>query len=447
MVEKLNLSVLEEDRDYVLHPWRAQQDRLGIVVTGGEGVYFFDDAGTRYLDFYSGWTHLTLGYQHPRLVAAIIDQVKRIVNVNPDYVNEPAARLGHLLADVTPGDLVKSYFTTGGTDADETAIKIARAYTGRSKVISRYRSYHGNSYGAGTISGDPRRLLLEPALPNTVRALDQYCYRCPFGLAYPSCQVHCADHIGELIELEGPQNVAAVIAEPVVGSNGGMAPPPEYWPKLRQICDHYGVLLIADEVITGMGRTGKWFGVDHWGVTPDILVLAKGLTGGLMPLGATVIRRPIAEFLETRYLDAGLTYQSHPVSCATGVAAIQVLQDENLIQRAEQRGRYLEAGLRRLQAIHPTVGEVRGLGLYWTLELVRNRQTRERLVPWNAPAAECQATQEVSRRLLERHTKVSVRWNNMQIAPPLIVSEAEIDAGLEAIDYALQGADQWYTGS
>jgi taurine--2-oxoglutarate transaminase len=320
--------IIEQDREHVFHPWRAQRDRSNIVVVHGEGSYFYDADGKRYLDLHSGWAHLILGFQPPYVIQAIIEQTQRLANVAPDYANEPAARLGYALANITPGDLSKSFFTSGGTDAIETAIKIARAFTGRHKVISRYRSYHGNSYGAGTISGDPRRLLREPALPDTVRALDNYCYRCPFGLAYPTCHVRCASHLGTLIELEGPENVAAVIAEPVVASNGGMVPPDEYWPMLREITRRYGVLLIADEIVTGLGRTGKWFACNHWGVVPDILVLAKGLTAGIMPLGAAVVRKSIGDYFEDHYLDAGLTYQFHPVSCAAAIATIEVLRDK-----------------------------------------------------------------------------------------------------------------------
>ena len=438
--------IIDADRKHVFHPWRAQRDRSSIAVTGGEGSYFHDADGNRYLDFHSGWGHMSLGHQPKRVIEAIVEQTRRMCNITADYANEPAARLGQLLAEITPGDLTKSFFTAGGTDAIETAVKMARAFTGRFKVISRYRSYHGNTYGAGTLSGDPRRLPLEPAMPGIVRALDNYCYRCPFDLKYPSCQVHCADHIGELIELEGPENVAAVIAEPVVSGNGGLVPPPEYWPMLREICDRYGVMLIADEVVTGLGRTGAWFACDHWQVVPDILVSAKTLTAGLMPLGATVVRPAIAAYFEDHYLDAGLTYQSHPVSCAAGIATIELIRDEHLVERAQQSGHYLMAGLCQLQERHPSVGDVRGLGLYATLELVRDRTTQAPLVRWNAAVSDSTGTVEVSRRLMERRVKVALRWNRLAVAPPLTVTESEIDEGLAAIDYALQAADDWYTG-
>lgn len=439
-------SVLVSDREFVFHPWRAQRDNLAIEVVRGAGAHFYDATGKRYLDFHSGWGHLNLGHQPPRVIAAIMAQVQQLCNVTPDYAHAPGATLGRRLADLTPGDLSKCFFSTGGTDAVETAIKMARAVTGRPKIISRYRSYHGNTYGAGTVSGDPRRFPLEPALPGSVRALDQYCYRCPFGLEYPSCGVHCADHIGELIELEGSASVAAVIAEPVVSANGGLVPPPEYWPRLRKICDRYGVLLIADEVVTGFGRTGQWFACDHWNVVPDIMVLAKGLTAGLMPLGAVVVRAALARYFDDHYLPAGLTYQAHPVACAAALATIETIEHDGLMENARHMGARLLAGLEALRQRHPAVGDLRGLGLYGTLELVRNRATKEPLVAWNAPAAESQGTQEMNRRLLERGVRVAVRWNRLNVAPPLIVGEAELEEGLSAIDFALDAADEFYTG-
>lgn len=436
-------TVLEQDRDHVFHPWRAQRDRSPIVITGGQGNYFIDDAGNRYLDFHSGWGHLTLGHQPQQIIDAIVEQVRKLCNVTPDYACEPASHLGQLLSDITPGDLSKSFFTTGGTDGIETAVKMARAYTGRAKVISRYRSYHGNSYGAGTISGDPRRLPLEPAATGIVRALDHYCYRCSFGLSYPSCGVHCADHIDELIELEGPHNIAAVVMEPLVASNGGLVPPPEYWPEVRTICDRHSVLLIADEVVSGMGRTGNWFACEQYNVVPDLLVTAKGLTAGMMPLGATIVRPQIAEFFESRYLDAGLTYQSHPVACAAAIATIGFIGSNNLIERVKTMGEYLMSGMLNLQKKHVSVGDVRGQGLYVTMELVRNRMSKAPLVPWSSTVFSGDATREVGRRLLEKKVKVALRWGRLTAAPPLTVSAAEIDEGLAAIDYALSAADDF----
>ncbi len=438
-------NILQLDQEHVFHPWRAQGERNSTVVTGGKGSYFIDNCGLYHLDFHSGWGHFLLGYQPPEIINAIVEQVKKLCNVTPDYASEPAALLGRVLSEITPGDLSKCYFTTGGTDGIETAVKMARSFTGRSKIISRYRSYHGNTYGAGTISGDPRRLALEPAVTGIVRALDHYCYRCSFSLTYPSCGVHCADHIDELIELEGPHNIAAVLVEPLVASNGGLVPPPEYWPKLRAICDRHNILLISDEVVSGMGRTGTWFGCDQYGVVPDLLVTAKGLTAGMMPLGAAIVRPEIAEFFETRFLDAGLTYQSHPVACAAALGTIEYIRSRNLIEAAKAKGNYLMSKLLELQKRHPSVGDVRGLGLYVTVELVSNRKTREPLVPWSSTVFSGPGTSEVRRRLLEKRVKVGWRWGRFTVAPPLTISESEIDEGIAAIDYALCAADELTT--
>lgn len=433
--------ILALDRDYVFHPWRRQQDRSSLVVTGGEGCYFFDGAGKRYLDFHSGWGHMTLGHQPRPVLDAIAAQLSELSNIMPGFAHGPAAQLGRYLAEIVPPPLGKSFFATGGTEAIDVAVKMARAYTGRFKIIARYRSYHGNNYGAGVLSGDPRRIPLEPGMPGVVHAMDCYCYRCPFKLSYPQCEVHCADHIAQVIELEGPDTVAAVIAEPVVASNGGLVPPAEYWPKLRSICDHYGVLLIADEVVTGIGRTGEWFACDHWQVTPDILVLAKGLSAGIMPLSATVVTKAIADFFETNYLDAGLTYQSHPLSCAAGIATLRYIEDNDLIEHTRAMGAYLHAGLRALQQRHPCVGDLRGLGLYATLELVAERSGRTPLIPWSAVDKPNKIAQVINQRLMERGVKVALRWNRLAVAPPLIIDQQGIDEGLAAIDYALEAAD------
>lgn len=433
--------ILKLDRDHVFHPWRRQRDRSSIVVTGGEGCYFVDSTGKRYLDFHSGWGHMTLGHQPQPVIDAIAAQLTQLSNIMPGFAHAPAAQLGACLSEIAPAPLAKSFFATGGTEGIDIAVKMARAYTGRHKIIARYRSYHGNNYGAGVLSGDPRRIPLEPGMPGVVHALDCYCYRCPFKLSYPQCEVHCAEHIGQLIELEGPNSVAAVLAEPVVASNGGLVPPEEYWPKLRAICDHYGVLLIADEVVTGIGRTGAWFACDHWQVVPDIVVLAKGLSAGILPLSATLVTDAIAEFFEANYLDAGLTYQSHPLSCAAGIATIRFIQAHGLVEHAHRLGQYLHGGLLALQARHPSIGDVRGLGLYATLELVSDRVGRTPLIPWSSVDQPNPIAQAINSRLLARGVKVALRWNRLAVAPPLIIDAAGIDEGLAAIDDALEVAD------
>jgi len=287
-------------------------------------------------------------------------------------------------------------------------------------------------------------LSLEPGIPGVVHVLDNYCYRCPFGLEYPGCNVQCVEHIGQVIELEGRENVAAVLVEPVVGSNGCLVPPPEYWPRLREICDNADVLLIADEVVTGFGRTGEWFGCDHWDVVPDMLVLSKGLSSGYAPLGAVVIRQPIADFYDDKFFNIGMTHQSHPISCTAAAAVIDVIEEEGLVDRAREMGSLLLDGLKELQSEHISIGDVRGLGLYACLELVTDRNAKTPLVPWSTRIDDHEGMGIVIGRLRERHVLFSFRSNRIHIAPPLTVTESELREALEALDYALSASDDCY---
>ncbi|MDA8188475.1 MAG: aminotransferase class III-fold pyridoxal phosphate-dependent enzyme [Dehalococcoidales bacterium] len=429
------------DKNHVLHSWSVQSKIKPLLIVGGEGCYMIDAAGTRYLDLYSQLNYLNLGYQHPRLVEAIKRQAERLCVVSPAYANEPAAVLARLLSEVAPGDLDRTFFTLGGADAVENAVKMARLFTGRHKIITRYRSYHGATFGAITLSGDPRRPPVEPGISGVVRALDCYCYRCPFGQSYPGCGLGCAEHIDTLINFEGPGQVAAVLVEPIVGSNGVLVPPPEYLPRLRDICDRYGVLLIADEVMSGWGRAGQWFAVQNWNVVPDIIVTAKGLTGGYLPLGAVIVNARLAQHFEDNFLWCGLTYSMHPLCCAAGVAAVEIYRDEGIIERSQRLGELLMAGLQGLKEKHRSIGDVRGKGLFTGLELVKDRHTREPLVPWNASAAQMAPVQEVQRRLHERRVLPFIRWNSIFVSPPLVVSEAELEEAIAALDYALEAAD------
>lgn len=435
--------ILAKDRRYVFHPWCTQSALRPLAITGGFGSRIWDADGHKYLDLASELAHVNLGFQDPRVIAAVVEQANQLFVISPLQANAPAADLGELLAEVTPGDLAKTLFTLGGSESNEMAAQIARAYTGRHKIITRYRSYHGASYGALSLSGDPRRHYAEPGLPGIVRALDCYCYRCPFGQTYPGCHLACAEHVDQLINLEGPENVAAVLVEPVVGTNGVLVPPDGYWQRLRQICDRYDVLLIADEVITGFGRTGRWFGVDHWGVVPDIMTLAKGITSGYVPLGAVVMGSKVAAYFDDHYFHAGFTYTGHPLACAAGVAAIGAYREDRLVVRAAATGRLLLAALERLQERHPSVGEVRGLGMMASLELVKNRDTREPLVRWNAPVSEMGPMNDVKQRLVDRGVLAYLRWNQIMLFPPLCLTEDELAEGCAALDEALSAADQY----
>jgi taurine--2-oxoglutarate transaminase len=437
--------ILAKDRRYVFHPWCVQSTLQPLPITGARGAYLLDADGRQYLDLAAELAHVNLGFQDPRVIDAIVDQSKRLCVVSPLQANAPAADLAELLAEVTPGDLGKTLFTLGGSEANEMAVQIARSYTGRHKIITRYRSYHGASYGALSLSGDPRRHYAEPGISGVVRALDCYCYRCPFGQRYPQCQLECADHVEHLINLEGPASVAAVLVEPVVGTNGVLVPPDGYWQRLRHICDRYDVLLIADEVITGFGRTGRWFGVDHWGVVPDIITIAKGLTSGYLPLGAVVMGAKVASYFDDHFFHSGFTYSAHPLACAAGLAAVKAYRDDQLVDYAATVGPSMLGELKRLQEHHPSVGDVRGIGMMACLELVKDRHTREPLVPWNAPAAAMGPMNDIRQRLLDRGVLTFNRWNMIMLFPPLCLTADELAQGCAALDEALVLADQFVT--
>jgi taurine---2-oxoglutarate transaminase len=333
------------------------------------------------------------------------------------------------------------FFTLGGAEANENAIKIARLYTGKFKVFSRYRSYHGASYGAISLTGDPRRPPVEPGIPGVLKLLDPYCYRCPFGHTYPACGVQCAKHVEEVIQYENPNTVAAIFVEGVVGSNGIFIPPPEYMPMLREICDKYNILLVSDEVMSGFGRTGKWFAVNHWDVVPDMMTMAKGLTSGYLPLGAVAVSKKISDHFQTNMLWGGLTYNAHPLCCGAAVATMNVYREENLIEDTARKGTLLMGELEAIKAKHACVGDVRGLGLFTIIELVKNKDTREPLVPWNAAGPDLAINKEINKRLLEKGLYTFVRWNWIFVVPPLIISDEELRGGLAVIDEVLDWAD------
>ena len=332
-------------------------------MTKAEGVYFWDADGKRYLDFSSQLMNTNIGHQNPKVVKAIQDQAAQLTFVHPGNATEVRGLLGKKLAEVTPGNLKKTFFTLGGSEANENAIKIARFYTGRNKILARYRSYHGSTHGSIALTGDYRRLAVEPVMPGGVHFLDPFCYRCPFGQKPESCKRECISHLEEVIMYEGPDKIAAIIMEGVTGSNGIIVPPDDYWPRVREICDKYGILLISDEVMSGWGRTGKWFAVDNWNVEPDIITTAKGITSGYVPLGAVIVSEKIAEFFEDKYLYAGLTYSGHALACAAALATIEVYEEDKLIENSATLGKYLGEALEDIKERHPSVGDVRYIGL------------------------------------------------------------------------------------
>jgi taurine---2-oxoglutarate transaminase len=433
--------VVADAKQYVLHSWSVQDALDPIPVAGGEGRYFWDYDGNRYLDFASQLVNVSIGHQHPKVVAAIKEQAEKLCTIGPPMATEPRSTLARMLAEITPGDLQLSFFTNGGAEANENAIKLARWYTGRHKVIARYRSYHGATAGAITLTGDPRRWPAEPGIPGVVRMLDPYTYRCPAGHPDPCPVCTGAPHLEEILQYEGPDTVAAVILETIVGTNGIIVPPDGYLQSIRELCDRHGIVLIADEVMAGFGRTGKWFGVDNWDVVPDILTVAKGINSGYIPLGAMIVRRPIADWVRDKYFAGGLTYSGHPLACASAIASIEAFKEEGIVENAAEMGGAFADQLRSLQEKHPSIGDVRGLGCFWGIELVKERETREPFVPFNATGEAFAPMARVWKAALDRGLYLMTHWNVIMVCPPLTITRDELEEGIGILDEALAIAD------
>ena len=357
--------------------------------------------------------------------------------------HEKRSELARLIAEVTPGDLKMSFFTNGGAEANENAIKLARWATGRHKVIARYRSYHGATAGAITLTGDPRRWPAEPGIPGVVRMLDPYTYRCPAGHPDPCPVCSGGPHLEEILQYEGAHTVAAVILETIVGTNGLIVPPDGYLQSIREVCDRHGIVLICDEVMAGFGRSGKWFACEHWDVVPDILTVAKGINSGYVPLGAMVVNEKLSDWVKDKPFAGGLTYSGHVLACASAVASIEAFKEEGIVENSAALGEYLAVELPRLAERHPSIGDVRGKGLFFGLELVTNRETREPLVPFNASGDAAAPVNRMAKAALERGLYLFVHWNVVIIAPPLTITREELDEGLGILDEVLAIADEY----
>jgi taurine--2-oxoglutarate transaminase len=432
--------ILEWSCRYTLFDWSVQGRVAPIPVARAEGVYFYDPDGKRYLDFNSQLMSVNAGHGEERIVEAIARQAEQVAYVNSAAMTtEVRARLGHKLAELFPGDIEKSFFTLGGAEANENAIRIAKAVTGRHKVLSRYRSYHGATAGAITLTGDPRRWANEPGIPGVVHVLDWY-----HGTMRPEDAADAAlAALEETIELEGPSTIAAFILEPVTGTNGILIPPDGYLQGVRELCDRYGILLIADEVMSGFGRTGRWFAVDHWGVVPDLITCAKGLTSSYLPLGVVGMRAHVASWFDDHSFQGGLTYNSHPVACAAALATIRVYEEDGLIERAAKLGEVMRRHHERLAAEHPSVLSHRNIGLFGCLELVRNRATGEPMAGFNSTSPEMAA---LSKFLLDNGLFLFLHWNQLMTNPPLTISEEEMAEGFGVIDRALAITDEAVVG-
>ncbi|NQE92004.1 aspartate aminotransferase family protein [Nocardia terpenica] len=435
--------------DHVFYPWSAQAAVNPVPITGASGSWFWDATGKRYLDFSSQLVNVNIGHQHPDVVAAIVAQANTLTTISPTVGNEVRSELARLIVERAPGALNRVLFTTGGAEAVEHAVRLARSYTGRTKMLSAYRSYHGGTGTAIGLTGEPRRWGAEPTNVDVIRFFGPYPYRSAWDTGSPEEETAAAlRHLRQVIELEGPQHIAGLILETVVGTNGVLVPPPGYLAGVRALCDEFGIVYIADEVMAGFGRVGEWFAVQAFDVAPDLITFAKGVNSGYVPLGGVLIAEPIAARYDHTVYPGGLTYAGHPLACAAGVASIQAFEREGILEHVRTAGAdVLGKGLHDLATRHPSVGEARGLGFFWALELVRDRATREPLVPFAAagPAAEPMAAVVAAAK--DRGLWPFPAGNRLQLAPPLTTSADELRQGLEILEEVLTVADAYVASS
>lgn len=434
------MSLLERQKRHVLFTWSAQDSARPVHIERGDGAIFYDQTGAPWLDFESQVFNANAGHGQQAIVDAIARQANTLAVAHPAAVYETKAALGEALAAITPGDLDHFFLCLSGAEAVENAYKMARLITGRHKVIARRRSYHGASMGALSLTGDWRRWPLEPGVPGVLRAEDPYCYRCPFGSTQGACGTRCATHIEHIIEMEGPDTIAAIFLESITGANGGFIPSPDYWPRIRDICDRHGILLVADEVFTGFGRTGKWFAVEHWGVVPDMITMAKGLTGGYAPMGAVAMRPFIAEHFAQKTLWCGLTSYAHPIACAAALAAIEVYRDQGLMENAALQGKLLKKLLMDLKRKYQNIGDIRSIGLFGTIEFVADRESKLPLVGYAKTAPPDSLLGRIRSGLRARRVHAPMKGNFLQVCPPTCITEAQLRDGVARIDAAIAEA-------
>lgn len=424
-----------DDRAHVFHSWSAQAQIDPPVIVEASGSHVTDDTGRRYLDFSSQLVNVNIGHQHPRMIAAIQEQAARLATIAPAAANDKRSQAARMIAERAPGDLSKVFFTNGGAEANENALRMARVHTGRHKILAAYRSYHGATAGAIALTGEPRRWASEPGMPGVVRFWGPYLYRSSFHAETEEQECERAlAHLRDTVAAEGPEHVAAIVLETVVGTNGVIPPPDGYLAGVREICDEHGIVMIADEVMAGFGRCGEWFAIDRWGVVPDLISFAKGVNSGYVPLGGVVISPEIAATFDDRPYPGGLTYSGHPLACASAVASMEIFEDEGILEHVRTLGsETIGPALEKMAAKHPSVGEVRGLGVFWAIELVADRQTREPI-----PAA---AVGAVAAACKERGLWPFVAANRVHVVPPCTTTAAEAEEGLAILDEALAAAD------
>ncbi|MEO3892614.1 aspartate aminotransferase family protein [Nonomuraea sp. B5E05] len=439
--------VTDDDRRYVFHSWSAQDHISPVPVAGAEGSTFWDYEGNRYLDFSSQLVNSNLGHGHPRLISAIGDQAARLAYAAPSFAVDVRSEAARMIVERAPEGMAKVFFTNGGAEANENAVRMAKLFTGRHKVLSTYRSYHGATTGAISLTGEPRRWPSEPGLPGAVHFFGPYPYRSAFSATSAEEESERAlRHLDEVVTLEGPHTVAAIVLETVVGTNGVLVPPPGYLRGVRELCTRHGIQLICDEVMVGFGRVGHWFACQAWDVRPDLITFAKGVNSGYVPLGGVIISAEVAGFFGDRAYPGGLTYSGHPLACAVAVEHMKVLEEERILPRVRALGERLATRLAEIAQRHPSVGEVRGMGLMWAIELVRDRETREPLVPYNAAGQDSEPMTRVAAACREGGVWPFTHFNRLHVAPPLIIEDDELDRGLAVYDAALKIADEYATG-
>jgi taurine--2-oxoglutarate transaminase len=434
---------LQNNLDYTFFSWSKQGGLNPINAETAKGVNLFDRTGNRYLDFSSQLMNVNIGHGRQEVTEAVVKQMKELSYVAPSFATEIRGKLGKKLAEVTPGNLTKTFFTLSGAEAIENAMKLARLYTGRHKIIAQYRAYHGATYGAIAAGGDPRKLLVDrQQVPNIIHVDNPYSYRCPWYSSSPEeCGERALENLHNILKYEGPENVAAIIMEGESGTSGCLKYPPFYLKKVKTLCENYGILFISDEVMSGFGRAGKWFGVDNHEVTPDILAMAKGLTSGYLPLGGLIATDEIAKRFEDNYLPLGLTYSAHPVSCAAALAVLGIYEKENLIHRSAEMGEYVNKCVADLIEKHPSIGDWRNTGLLGCIELVKNRTTKEPMAPYNAKPSEMGVMGKVAAKIRALGMFTFVKWNFIFVCPPLIITKEEVDEGMAILSEAISIAD------
>ena len=440
MAKMTTKEVVDKSRQYNLFSWSVQSKVSPLVIDTAEGIYLYTKDGEKYVDLSAQLINTNVGHQNKKVIQAIKDQADQLTFVSPGFATEIKARCAEKIIGLLPDTFGKCFFTNAGAESNENAIKIARYYTGKQKIMSRYRSYHGATMGALSLTGDPRRWPAEPGIPGIVRVLDPFCYRCPFGKEYGACEFECVKHVEEVIMYEGADNIAAFIYESSVGTNGMFPAPKEWYQGVRKICDKNGILMIADEVMAGWGRTGKMFAFENFDYVPDIITTAKGITSGYVPLGVVAVSTKIAEFFEDNMLAAGLTYSGHTLAMAAAIACIEVYEEDKMVENSAELGKLVGEKMNELKAKHKCIGDVRGLGLFWGIEFVKNRKTKELMCPFGGGPS---PLDELRTRLLKRGIIVLIHWGLLQFGPPLCITKEQVEDAFKILDEEITYIDAY----